>query len=236
MDVIGDLVARDRRSEAIAVRVASRAGSYSYEKYCTISWKAGNLLRHYGVRDDATVAVDAGDGTSPPPYVTLMGASLLGATVQFDPGAGLSAETKALLVPADRIEAYDPDPGVQVLAYGDTVDDPTVSHFEREVWSENPTAPPDVVAPDQRALVTADGSHSHAELLDAAESVVTEYDLDADASVAVRAPLARPGTVAAGVLAPLLAGGEILLDRETTGSVAVGDGPEERTIDPNTVL
>ena len=54
-----------------------------------------------------------------------------------------------------------------------------------------------------------------------------------DDEMAVRASLARPETVVAGVVAPLLAGATVLLpDDETVGSVAVADSdaPEERVV------
>jgi acyl-CoA synthetase (AMP-forming)/AMP-acid ligase II len=240
MDVIGDLVARERRTDDIAVRTDSRAGSYSYEKFCTNTWKTGNILRHYGVRGGATVAVDAGDSLTPPPLLALFGASLLGATTRFDPDESPSA--KALVVPAARAGAYYPEPGTKTFVYGDVPDDPEFAHFEAEMWSENPTSPPDRVAPTDAALATAGEAFTHERLLAAAERVVDEYDLDRGDEVAVRAPLAEPGAVVAGVLAPLLAGGTVLVDRESTGAVAVasGDGaanaPESTAIDPADVL
>jgi hypothetical protein len=131
---------------------------------------------------------------------------------------------------------FDPEPGTTVLAYGGDVDDPTVAAFERETWSENPTMPPDTVDPDASTLTTAEGSFSHRELLAGAADVVAEYDLDSEDEVALRASLSDPAAVAAGVLAPLLAGGTILLDRDATGTVTVGDGPEARNVDIAAVL
>ena len=236
MDVIGDLVARDRRSEELAVRTDSRAGSYSYEKLCTNAWKAGNLLRHYGVRGGATVAVDAGESVSPPPLTAFFGAALLGAPVDFDPAADTDA--KALVAPADRMDRYGPAPGTKALGYGDVPEAPEVVHYEEQLWSENPNSPPDIVAADATALYADEGPFTHDRLLSAAEGVVTEYSLDADATVALRAPLAEPGTVVAGVLAPVLAGATILVDRsqEGTVAVAVGDAPEPTVVDPAAVL
>jgi len=247
MNVIGDLVARERRSDAIALRTDSRAGSYSYAKCCTNAWKAGNLLRHYGVRGDATVAVDAGDAdrdTAPPPILALLGAGLLGATVTFDPAdtadSAETADVRALVAPADRLDRHEPAPGTQMLGYGAVPDSPGVVHLEEQLWSENPTEPPDAVAADAVALAADGAQFTHERLLDAAETVVGEYGLDAESEVALRAPLASPGAVVAGVLAPIRAGGAILLDRSESGTVAVaGDGndaPEATVVDPETVL
>ncbi|MFC7142425.1 hypothetical protein ACFQMA_21625 [Halosimplex aquaticum] len=235
MDVIGDLVARERRSDDLAVLTDSRAGSYSYEKFCTNAWKSGNLLRHYGVRGGATVAVDAGDPLTPPPLLAFCGAALLGATVRFDPRE--SPDAKALLAPASRTDSYDAGPGTKVLVYGDVPDDPEVAHFEAEMWSENPTNPPDAVAPTDTALAAGDRQFTHERLLERAEAVVESHSLDETDEVAIRAPLSGPGTVVAGVLAPLRVGASVLVDRGQTGTVAVatggGDVPEETRIDPS---
>jgi len=247
MDVVGDLVARERRSEALALRTDSRAGSYSYGKLCTNAWKAGNLLSHYGVRGDATVTIDPDESLSPPPLTAFLGAALLGATARFEPPESAqrdptqSVETRALVVPATRIEAYDPAPGTTVLAYGDAPEDPTVTHFEREVWSENPTTPPDEVSPDDNLLVAGAGETrvTHRQALDAAERVADNAGLDSEDLVAPRGVLSDPGVVVAGVLAPLSVGAAILLDESVTGDVGVGgehEVPESRRIDPDDVL
>jgi hypothetical protein len=247
MDVVGGLVARERRSEALALRTDSRAGSYSYEKLCTNAWKAGNLLSHYGVRGDATVVIDPDESLSPPPLTAFLGGALLGATVRFESPESdhadppMSVETRALVVPATRIEAYDPAPGTTVLAYGDVPEDPTVTHFEREVWSENPTTPPNEVLPDDVLLDAHGGATrvAHRQAVEKAEDVADEVGLADDDLVAPRASLADPAVVVAGVLAPLSVGAGILLDGSATGDVGVGDedaAPESRRIDPADVL
>jgi len=234
MDVIGDLVARERRGDALALRTDSRAGSYSYEKLCTNAWKAGNLLRHYGVRGDATVAIDAGASLSPPPLTAFLGAGLLGAAVRFDPPE--SVETRALVVPADRVDAYDPGPGTTVLAYGDVPETATANHYGAELWSENPNAPPDGVDPGA-TLLAGDRPVTQREALSAAERVARETPIEDGDVVAPRGPLSDPGAVVAGVLAPLSVGGTVLLDVSRTGDVGVGaDAPEPRTVDPASVF
>jgi hypothetical protein len=234
VNVLGDIVARERRSDRVAIRTASRAGSYSYDKACTQSWKAGNLLRHYGVREGATVAIDTGERLEPTPLVAFFGAALLGARVRFDPDS--LGDARALVVPGERVAAYDPGPGTKVLAYGEEPENPTVAGFEREVWSENPTEPPDTVQRDAVALI-ADEDYTHADLVAATERVVDDIGMDADTTVVPRAPLSEPGTVVAGVLAPLVAGETISVDPSVTGDVGVGrDVPEERSVDPAAVF
>ncbi|MFC7045078.1 hypothetical protein ACFQH6_06285 [Halobacteriaceae archaeon GCM10025711] len=89
------------------------------------------------------------------------------------------------------------------------------------------------VDPESAVLTTTDGAFSHRAVLAAAERVVDETDLGDGDEMAVRASLARPETVVAGVVAPLLAGATVLLPGdEAVGSVAVADGdaPEERVV------
>lgn len=46
--------------------------------------------------------------------------------------------------------------GTKTFVYGDVPDDPEFAHFEGEMWSENPTNPPDRVAHDDIAHAAAD--------------------------------------------------------------------------------
>ena len=235
MNVVGDLVARGRRSDSLAIQTERRAGSASYNAFCTTAWKAGNLLTHYGVRPGATVAIDWGDGVSLHPLTAFFGSALLGATAQFDPADTVDAS--ALVAPADRLHAYDPAPGTKVLGYGDVPDDPEVAGFERDVWSENPTEPPETVSATATALSADDRQFTHEHLLTATERVATDAGLDRDDSVIVRTSVTNPETFVAGVLAPLVVGATILVDQSATGDVAVtaSGASELRTIDPKTV-
>jgi len=225
--VLGDLVARERRSDAPALRHAPSGRAYDYRRFCTTAWKVGNLLRNEGVRGGATVVVD--EDPAPEPVLTLYGVALLGATARI--GTTDATDAAALVAPTTRLTAYDTEPGTRIVGYGDPPEDPAIAHFESDVWSENPTAPPDVVAPDDGVLATDCASYRHENLFAAARSTVEEWGLTDDDVVAVRAPLAHPGTVAAGLVAPLLVGAEILFpDEGTTGAVAVGDGAPEPCI------
>lgn len=209
MDVIGDLVARERRSDRPALRVDG-AASYSYRDLCTTAWKAGNVLRHYGVAAGREVAIEP--VARPAPLLTFLGAACIGATTRFDPREGTDA--RAVLVPVEDESTYDLAPGSKLFVYGGRPSDPGAIHWETDVWSENPALPPYEVDADDPALAVDGRTHAHRDLLDAAGSVVEEYGFDADTRVAVRGRLGHPGVVVAGVLAPLLAG----------GTVVVGDG------------
>jgi hypothetical protein len=234
MDVLGDLVARDRRTDEPLVRFdEGPSGYYTAHTFCTDAWKTASLFRYNGVSADRTVAI--ADDPSPPALLSLFGAALLGATVRFDPPAGTDA--RLVVVPAGTVEQWDLPPGSKAVAYGGESDDPTVVGFERGIWSENPTMPPDEVATDAEVLATADATYTHADLLSATDRVVRDEGLTDGDSVAVRAPLSDPGTVVAGVLAPLFVGGEVRLGADAPGTVTVGDGsgPEPRHVDPTTV-
>lgn len=239
--VLGDCVARDRRSDRPALRHPGSGRAYDWRRFCTTAWKVGNYLRNEGVREGSVVGIAA--DRVPEPVLTLVGASMLGATVQFDPPeTGQQGDLKALVVPTARVEDYDHPPGTRYVAYGDEPTDPSYAYFEREVWSENPTAPPDVVRPGT-ALLAVDGrTVTHGAVLDAARVVVDGWDLDAETTVAVRGPLTHPGVVAAGIAAPLLVAGEILLpDAEAAGDCAVlgpevQEAPEPRTVAASDLL
>ncbi|AKU07640.1 AMP-binding protein [Haloferax gibbonsii] len=232
MDVIGDLMARDRRSDRLALRVDGPGRTYTYHDLITTSYKAGNVLRYLGVRKGARVAVDP--VSLPEPLLTFLGAAQLGAVTAFDP----AVEARATVVAVDReTEFADLPPGQKLAVFGGPPSSPATTHWEQEVWSENPAVHPEVVAPDDPALVADDREFTHGDLLDAARRVAADFDLGEDDTVAVRSSLSHPGTVVAGVLAPLLAGGTIRIpagDEAVEAALAVGDGvPEAVALAPD---
>ena len=234
MDVLGDTITRERRSDATALRAPATGRSYDYRRFCTTAWKVGNFLRYLGVR--AGVGVAIADDPLPEPVLSLYGAALLGGVVRFGPKTTVGDETRALVVAVGRLDDYDVGPSTKPVVYGDRPDDPSVSYFERDVWSENPTAPPDIVDCDEPCLTTDERTYSHAELLDAATNVVERWDLKTGDEVAVRGSFTHPGVVAAGLVAPLVAGAAVVLpDDDTVCQYAVGDGPEP-SVDPDDVL
>ncbi|WP_424008820.1 AMP-binding protein [Haloferax denitrificans] len=225
MDVIGDLMARDRRSDRLALRVDGPGRTYTYHDLITTSYKAGNVLRYLGVRKGARVAVDP--VSLPEPLLTFLGAAQLGAVTAFDP----AVEARATVVAVARESEFDDlPPGQKLAVFGGPPSSPATTHWEQEVWSENPAVHPEVVAPDDPALVAGDRELTHGDLLDAARGVVADFDLETGDTVAVRSSLSRPGTVVAGVLAPLLAGGTIRIpetDEAVEAALSVGDGVPE---------
>lgn len=235
--VLGDLLARERRSDATALVDRSSGRTYDYRRFCTNAWKVGNFLTHLGVRGGRTVGVAA--DPAPEPVLTCFGAAMLGAVVEFDPSADTDA--RAVVVPTPTADGYGASPRTKLVVYGTEPESPDVSYFERDVWSENPTQPPDLVDPDDPVLAAADETYTHADVLAAARGAVERLDLTVDDRVAVRASLTDPGTVAAGLVAPLLVGAAILLpDEGDEGTAAVAADPkgvpESRAVTPSSVL
>ncbi|ELZ98835.1 hypothetical protein C440_00725 [Haloferax mucosum ATCC BAA-1512] len=236
MDVIGDLMARDRRSDSLALRVDAPGHTYTYYDLITTSYKAGNVLRYLGVRKGARVAVEP--VSLPEPILTFLGAAQLGAVTTFDS----AAKARAVVVDAAREDEFDLPPGHKLAVYNGPPKSPATTHWEQEVWSENPAVHPEAVAPDDAALVAGEREYTHADLLDAAKRVVSEFGLTEADTVAIRASISHPGTVAAGLLAPLLAGGTIRVpvgdetaDRTDAAVVVADHKPAKRTETPATI-
>lgn len=236
MNTLGDLVARDRRSSALALRVPALDRDYSYRDFCTTAWKAGNFLSFLGVRGGGRVAIEP--DLLPEPLLTVFGAALHGATVTFDT---TDAGVRVLVVPQGREDEFTDVPGTKRVVYGGPPSDPGVSHWEKEVWSENPAFPPTDVDPDSPVFTASGDEYSHRTLLTAASHVVEAVDLTPEDDVVVREPLKTPGVVVAGVLAPLSVGATVVFpdpDREgAQGTVAVANSAslEDRTTSPSDV-
>ncbi|QLD88712.1 hypothetical protein HWV07_06540 [Natronomonas salina] len=222
MEVLGDVIARDRRSDAPALDVLSAGRCYDYRRFCTSAWKVGNFLRHLGVRGGA--GVDVADDPLPEPVLAFYGAALLGGVVRFEPGSPVADDVRALVVPQAELDSHDVGPSTKRVVYGEAPEDPSVSYFERDVWSENPTEPPDLVSPDDPLLRTAESTYSHGEVLDAAAGAVDFLSLAEGTRVAVEGSFTDPDTVAAGLVAPLLAKGTVQLGTGEDTELVVG-GP-----------
>ncbi|NHX36212.1 MULTISPECIES: acyl-CoA synthetase family protein [Halolamina] len=241
MDAVGDLLARDRRSDRPAL-VVGDGRERSYHELITNAYKAGNVLRFHGVGEGRTVAVAPVPDL--PPVFAFLGAAQLGAATRFDPEAGADAGDRLLLVPGAEQAAYDPGPGTKLAVFGDDADAADTVDWEESVWSENPAFPPTSVDPATPLLVGEDWRVSHGDALTAAAEVADLRRLDADSRVVVRSSLAEPGAVVAGLLAPLLVGGcAVLADPAAPASDARGDlavtsgrGPEPATLAPDDVL
>ena len=229
--LVGDLLARGRRDRTPALYAAARDRTLSYRDVCTTAYKVGNVLSHHGVRAGDRVAVES--RSRPEPVLTFLGTVMLGAVTEFSAEPGTDA--RAAVVPADREGEFDLPPGSRLVAFAAKPERATTTHWEAEVWSENPAFPPTDHDPADPVLASgppdADGERfSHRDLLSLARDAATELALDADSRVALRAPLSSPRAVAAGVLAPLLVGGCVVLPDgdggmgESAATAAVVDG------------
>lgn len=223
MDVVGDLLARDRRSDRPALHTPGR--EMDYRRFCTTSWKASNYLRHLGVGDGRGVVVLA--DTSPPPLLTFFGAALLDTPTQFvdnmaDVSPAIDAvDARAVLVPVEAESAVDPPAGTTLAVHGGEPTAATTENWEEGVWSENP-AFISSATPASTALVTADGGLSHGELLAAGEQIVDEYSLEDTDTAHVRESLADPRAVAS-VVALLRVGGAVRFgEGNEPGDVTIG--------------
>lgn len=215
-DTLCDLVARDRRTSGLALRATGPGRTYSYRDFVTTSYKSGNVLRYLGVRagDDVLVVPDA----LPEPVLAFYGAAQLGAATRFaDSITGDDDPPRAVLAPVAREVDFDLPPGHRLAVHGGPPEAPSTTHWESEVWSENPAVHPATVEPDDPALLADGRRYAHADLLAAAETVVDGADLRPGTDVVVDGPFTDPLVVASGLVAPILAGATVVLPDERDG-------------------
>ena len=218
---VGDLFARDRRTDRPALEDAT-GRTYDAHWLCTSTWKAGNFLRHSGVREGVSVGIV---GSGPMALLSFFGTALLEGTARFDPPGNLVDDGgsavapdgnayRAVVAPTSRVGDYRLPTGGQRIGYGESPDDPAVHHLDTGLWSENPSFPPIDTDPETPVLTGGERTVTHGQLLESGRDVVETNALEAGDRVVVRAPLSDPRTVAAGVIAPLLADGVCVLSSE----------------------
>jgi hypothetical protein len=237
---VDELFSRDRRDDATAL-VDATGREYDRHWLCTSAWKAGNFLRHSGVREGVTVGVV---GSGPLALLAFFGTTLLEGRTRFGPPADLAGDEsfRTLVAPTAEIDAYELPRGAQRVCYGDAPDDPGIHHFDAGLWSENPSFPPLSIAPETPLLTDGSRTLTHGDALEVARTVIDAQGIGAGDWVVVRTPLADLRTVIAGVLAPLLADGTIVLVDEaptetSRGDVAVSSesAPEPARLDPESI-
>ena len=230
--VLGDLLARENRRSQPAVDVPAVDREMSYHDFITTAYKSGNVLRYLGLSADATLAIDP--TPQPEPLLAFLGAAQLGASTTFDP----TAESRVRLVPVDDEAAYTDETG-RLAVFGGAPEATTTTHWEQEVWSENPAFPPTQVDPESTALVAGDERYSHRRLLNIAEGVVDDLALTKESRLAIRTPLSAPETIGGGLVAALLAGATAVFVDDPSMEVnaeaalveqSTDDSPEPRRI------
>lgn len=215
MDVVGDIVS-GRSSRRPAIRAPGRV--YSHHDLYTSTAQARNLLEYLGASGGAHVEIEP--ELRPETVIAFFGATGLGAIADLTP----TGDAPVVVTRADREPEYDLDPGRKLVVYDGVPPGPEQFEWELDVWSQSPEPSADLnVARGDAALATADRTYSHGDLLDAAERLVDEHEMTEDTEVAVRAPIGNPGTVAAGVVAPIMAGGTILFPAaDDLGDIGIG--------------
>lgn len=202
METLGDLV-RGLEGDGTALRTGG-GRAYDRRRFATTAMKAGNFLRLHGGARGALVGI--ADVPAPESLFAFFGAALLGARVRF--GSSVPADADLLVAPTANLAATSVPSGAARVGFGDPPDDPSIAHFERGLWSENPAFPPTDVPDADPVLLAGERSCAHRDLLDAAASVVESAGLGAGDAVALREPLSGVGAVVAGVIAPPRRGGD----------------------------
>jgi hypothetical protein len=149
MDVVGDILARDRRSRDTAL-VTPDGRERTYRDLITNAHKAANVLRYLGAREGATVAVSPAPGLHA--ILGFLGAAGIGAPVRFDPAAGIERGDRVVLVDVADEATTEPAPGTSLAVFGGAPARPETTHWEQELWSENPGMPPSGIGPDDPVL------------------------------------------------------------------------------------
>ena len=223
MDVVGDVLARERRSRDLAI-VTPDGRERTYHDLITNAYKAANVLRYLGAREGATVAVHPDPGFHP--TLAFLGAAGLGASVRFDPAAGLDAGDRVVLVPTVAESDTPPAPGTNLTVFGGPPTRPETTHGEQELWSENPGMVPSTVEPADPVVSGPGSPIAHQRLLALADAATRTAAIDADTRVVVRAPITDHRALAAGVVAPLVTGGTVVLDSALAAeSDPIADAP-----------
>ncbi|MFC7230229.1 hypothetical protein ACFQMM_00430 [Saliphagus sp. GCM10025308] len=215
---------RTRTTERAAALEDATGRTYDAHWLRTSAWKAGNFLRHTGVRRGVTVGVV---GSGPLALLSFFGTALLESRTRFDPphDLGGSEDLRTLVAPVSDLGEYALPEGAQRVGYGERPDDPGVRHLESGLWSENPSFPPLEIDPGTPLLVDGRRRYSHLTVLETATDVVDEWGLETGDRVALRAPLSDPRAVVGGVVAPLL------VDAVTVLSDSDSDSDSEPPVD-----
>jgi hypothetical protein len=135
---------------------------------------------------------------------------------------------RALVVHADAESAVTAPPGTSLVVFGEEPTTDGATHWETEVWSENPAAPPAPTGGDDPAL--GDGT-THRQLLDTAATAGENAELDARTAVVAAGDPASARGNAAGLLAPLAVGGtSVCLDSAEPPAPDEPAGAENRPV------
>lgn len=226
MELVNDILARDRRGDSMAL-VTPSGRERSYRELLTNAWKAANVLRHLGVHQQTTVSVTPQKQLHP--LLAFLGAAQLGAVTRFTHPHSLTDRPRAAVVPVQALTDIEIDAETKLTCYGGAAESPEIVHWEEELWSENPAQAPATHGPEAPVIGSESAVYTHLDIIEAGRAISSEHEFGTTTTVAVHGSLADPRIVVGGIVAPLLSGGTILFpsdDREsepTPGDVAMID-------------
>ena len=146
----------------------------------------------------------------PEPVLTFYGAAQLGAVTRFSDTLP-SADPRVVVAPAEREEAFDLPPGHHLVVYGDPPTEATTTHWETEVWSENPAVHPTSVEGTDPLLAVGDRTYSHVDAVSTGSGAGASERPEAGERVAVQGSFEDPDVVIDGLVEPIAAGATITL-------------------------
>lgn len=234
MEVLGDLVADDESigvDSPLCLEIPGEPPTrYTVDRFARTAHKTGNFLARHGLGPDRPLGLV--DDSAAVPVLGFYAAGLLGAPVVVDPPK--LEEVACVLGPMAWFETVDVPASTEGVGYGGQGEDPRITRFEETVPRENAGFPPTSIDPSTPLIRTVDQSFSHEAVLETARRVRSEHVLEPGDRVSVWAPLADPGTIVAGLVAPVLADATIVLTAERTeGDVVVThETIDGRHIDP----
>lgn len=211
IETVAEVIDRHRWTDDITISGPGGSPSYSSEQFGSTAHKTGNFLSHFGVHPDATVGIHPGPGMAP--ILSVFGAGLLGATVEFvrHPEDHMAV----FIAPGDVWTATNPSipPGVTGIAYRGSGTESRIRAFGRGVWSENPYCPTDPAVQSETSLFhSPDGSITHGSLIAAARDLGVNQPLATTDHVRVHGHVGTPESFLLGVLFPLLQPASIAFD------------------------
>ncbi len=226
-----DLLSSNADTDAVALG-APAAGEqvYTYDRLATTSRSTATVLAAAGLDADSFIAIAPAPAAET--VIGFLGAAILGARVRFSGPA--RAPVDAVFGPTDTVRRYQvPDDALRI-GFGERSEDDRIRHFARAVWRAEDALPDAPVLPTTTVLSDGNAAYTHRRLIRTGQAVIAARGITPDTELAVRAPLTDPRTIAAGLIAPLLAGATIRFPTDETpaGDLAVTDthAPEHRLL------
>jgi acyl-CoA synthetase (AMP-forming)/AMP-acid ligase II len=226
-----EVLCRDRRCATSALELPSLGRFYTYRDLITTSYKAGNVLRYMGVQKGDSVFIQ--NQLLPEPILAFLGAAHLGAVTTFGVVSEMD-DSRAAVINSDSDIADMPFSNRQEVAVYDGK--PTVSrhtHWESEVWSENPAVHPVAVQGGDGLFQDTNSVVSHGSVIQRATQIGSTVSMKAGKKVLLSGSLQCTGVVVSGIIAPLLSGATIVIggERADADFIVTNQEPRPRRIE-----